>query len=218
MSSTALRSFTKRSFYPLFLDISNKLCIVLGGGKIAERKVTMLLKFNATVRLISPKITANLSKLSKSGRISVLERDYRNGDLNGATLIFAATNRKMINNKIKKEAEARGIPVNVVDDPGLCDFIVPSIVQKAPITIAISTSGSLPSLSKKLRKEISKCMTKEYIKYGRIMAEFREHLIKTVEDKKLRKKIMSRIDKTELKELIGMNMEMLKNNFLRVIK
>lgn len=215
MNSTASRLHTKHLYYPLFLDISDKLCTILGGGRIAERKVMMLLKFNAKVRLISPKITRNLAKLSESGKIECVEREYKDGDLEGALLVFAATNRKEINVKIKREAAKRDIPVNVVDDPVLCDFIVPSIVKKAPIIIAISTSGTLPLLSKKLRKEISNYITRDYIRYAQIIGKFRKYLVKNLKNKEKRREIMAEIDKTDFKELAGMDINEIKNRFMK---
>jgi siroheme synthase-like protein len=215
MNSINSGFYTKQSHYPLFLDISGRLCIVIGGGRIAERKVAMLLKFNAKVKLISPIMTVVLSKLSKSGKINVIERKYEAGDLDGASLVFAATNRKEINNRIKEEAETKGILVNVVDDPALCDFIVPSIVKKNPIIIAISTSGVLPALSKKLRKEISAYITEDYIKYVRIIGKFRKFLINNVTDRKIRSEIMTEINKADMKELINMNMKEIKTRFLK---
>jgi siroheme synthase-like protein len=209
------RLYTKQLHYPLFLNISGKSCIVMGGGKIAERKVAMLLKFNAEVKLISPKITGALSKLSKSGKIEVIEREYEDGDLEGASLVFAATNRREINERIKKEAQTKGIPVNVVDDPVLCDFIVPSIVKKGPIIIAVSTSGVLPSLSKKLRKEISEYITADYIKYAHIIGKFRKLLIEKVENRKKRAEIMAEISKTDMKELINMSTKEITAKFLK---
>jgi precorrin-2 dehydrogenase / sirohydrochlorin ferrochelatase len=217
MNSKSFRLYTNQSHYPLFLDISGKSCIVIGGGRIAERKVGMLLKFNGEVKLISPKITRTLSKLSKSGKIEVIEREYKDGDLDNALLVFAATNQKEINIKIKSEAEMKGILINVVDDPAMCDFIVPSIVKKNPIVIAISTSGILPSLSKRLKKEINKYVTGDYIKYVHIIGKFRNFLIKTVKDKTRRGEIMTEINKTDMKELINMNMKEIKARFLKKI-
>jgi precorrin-2 dehydrogenase / sirohydrochlorin ferrochelatase len=217
-NSMASRSYTKRSYYPLFLDITNKLCVVLGGGKVAERKVAMLLRYKARVKLISPEITKNLSKRAESGKIELVGREYREGDLDGATLVFAATDRKEINLKIKKEADSRALPINVVDDPTLCEFIVPSIVQRGPIAIAVSTSGTLPLLSKKLRREINDYLTEDYIKYARMIGKFRKTLIETVKNRSRRKEIMVEIEKTDFHELLGMDFNEIKNRFLRVGK
>ncbi len=214
MNSAISRFRIKYGYYPLFLDISDKLCIVLGGGKVAERKVSMLLQFKAKVKLISPKATKNLLKLSRAGKIEIVERAYRGGDLNGASLVFAATDRDEINRRIKKEAESNGIPINVADDPILCDFIVPSIVKKGPITIAISTSGTLPLLSKKLREQINDYITKDYVKYARLIGKFRKLLMTTVKDKQKRKVIMGKIDKVDYRELANMNIKAIVNRFL----
>ncbi len=214
MNSINSKLYTEQMHYPLFLDISGKSCIVIGGGKIAERKVVMLLKFNAEVKVISPKMNGVLSKLLKSGKITAIEREYKDGDLEGASLVFAATNKKEINGKIKKEAVVKGILVNVVDNPVLCDFIVPSIVKKGPIIVAISTSGILPSLSKKLRKEISEYITEDYIKYVKIVGYFRKYLINNVKDKRKRSEIMAEISNTDMKELINLNKKEIKARFL----
>jgi precorrin-2 dehydrogenase / sirohydrochlorin ferrochelatase len=205
---------TKRTYYPLFLDIAGKLCVVLGGGKIAERKVSTLIKFKAKVKLISPKITKNLSKRAESAKIEFVEREYREGDLEGAVLAFAATDQKEVNLRIKREADARALPINVVNDPRSCEFLVPSIVQKGPITIAISTSGSLPLLSKKLRQEIDNYLTEDYIKYADMIGKFRKTLKETVKDGRRRKEIMAEIEKTDFHEILRMDLSQINNKFL----
>lgn len=211
-------SHTERLYYPLFLDIADKLCVVLGGGKVAERKVSMLLKYKARVKLISPEVIKNLSRRAESGKIELIEREYRDGDLDGAALVFAATDRKEINLKIRREADRKSLPINVVDDPTLCEFIVPSIVQKGPITIAISTSGTLPLLSKKLKQEINNYLTEDYIKYADMIGKFRKTLIETVKDRKRRKEIMAEIEKTDFHEVLRMDLNQVKNRFLTMEK
>ncbi len=207
-------SNTEHSYYPLFLDITDKLCVVVGGGKVAERKVATLLRFKANVRLISPGITGNLGKRAKSGKIDFIGREYREGDLDGAVLAFAATDSKEINLSVKREANARNVPINIVNDPPSCGFFVPSVVQKGPITIAISTSGSLPLLSKKLRQDIDDYLTEDYIRYARKIGKFRKTLIETVEDGKKRKQIMEEIGKTDLGEILRMNQREINDRFL----
>ncbi len=218
MNSKISKSFTKQVHYPLLLNIFGRSCIVIGGGKVAERKVSQLLQFNAAIKVISPKITVKLSKFSEAGRIEVLKREYEEGDLKEALLVFAATNRKKINERIKKEAEAKGISINVVDDPELCDFIVPSIIKKDPIIIAISTSGTLPSFSKKLKKEINEYINSDYVKYANLVGRFRAFLIETVKDRKKRSAIMKEINKTDMKEILQMNMKKMKAKFLNISK
>jgi precorrin-2 dehydrogenase / sirohydrochlorin ferrochelatase len=205
---------TKRTYYPLFLDISGKLCVVLGGGKVAERKVSTLLKFNARVKLISPMITKNLSKRAESGKIEFLQREYREGDLDGASLVFAATERKDVNLGIKREAEVKSIPINIVNDTTSCQFLVPSIVQKGPVTIAISTSGSLPLLSKKLRQEINSYLTEDYVKYANKIGKFRRTLKERIKDGKRRREILEEVAKTDFHEILRMDLSQINKRFL----
>jgi siroheme synthase-like protein len=201
-------------YYPIFLDISKKPCLVVGGGKVAERKVNILLKFHGTIKVVSPRISSTLNKLAEKGKIHVHLKEYDANDLNGVALVFAATDIDAINQKIRGDAGERNIPVNVVDNPSLCDFIVPSIVKKDPILIAISTSGMLPFLSKRLRKDIAERITRDYVRYAGIVGRFRKLLIMRVKDKKLRKSIMQEIAKTDIREINGMGFKKVKETFL----
>jgi len=205
-----------RLYYPIFLDIKDKLCLVLGGGEVAERKVLMLLKFGAIAQVISPNVTKRLSRLAETGKIRIIKRGYSYGDLKDAAIVFAATDNRDINISIKKEADELGIPVNVVDDPELCSFIVPSIVKKGPIIIAISTSGLLPMFSKRLKRQIHDIITKDYLKYVKLIGGFRKMLIKEVKDPKLRKKIMKEISNCSPDEIIKMGLKDIKKRFLRL--
>jgi len=209
------KSSVKNGYYPLLLDIAQKPCIVLGGGKVAERKVKMLLKFDAMVKLISPDVTNALRLLAQEGKINIVRRGYRTTDLRNVSLIFAATDNKKMNNKIRDDARRRNIPVNVVDNPDLCDFIVPSIIKKGPLVIAISTSGVLPLLSKKLRKEIDSIVTKDYIQYADIVGKFRKYIINSIEDKKTRRDIMKKIGRMSIEDLNNMGLKEIKRMFLQ---
>ncbi len=187
--------------------------MVIGGGSVAEQKVRMLLKFNTKVKVISPLFTKNLSNLQKKGKIEIVPREYRKGDIDNAILVFAATNNKEINKVIKTDALSLHIPVNVVDDPVLCDFIVPSIVKKESIIVAISTSGTLPMLSKRLRKDIGTILSKDYIRYAKKIGEFRKILIEKIHDKGKRRRILSEISKMDTRDIVRMDMDTIKNKF-----
>jgi siroheme synthase-like protein len=206
---------TDHIYYPVFLDISGKPCLVVGGGAVAERKVRVLLRFNGTVRVVSPSVSNPLNKLAEKGRIDLATREYKATDLNGITLVFAATNQESVNRRIWEDAKERSVPVNVVDNPTLCDFIVPSIVKKDPILVAISTSGTLPLLSKKLRKEIAEGITKDYVRYASIIGRFRKILLAKVKDKELRRSIMGEIARTDVTEITGMGFRKVKETFLK---
>ena len=218
MNSVHLKSDIKRSYYPLFLDITDKQCLVLGGGKVAERKVAILLQFNARVMVVSPFVTKALLKLHRENKIECFQRVYTAEDLNGAALIFACTDDNAINKKIKKDAIQKNIPVNVVDNPDLCDFIVPSIVKKGDLTIAISTSGTLPLLSKKLREKIEETITDDYLEYLQIVGEFRKHLLKTVKEGQKRSTIMKKIERMDIQEVVTAGLSQIKIIFGLTLK
>jgi siroheme synthase-like protein len=191
-----------------------KPCLVVGGGKVAERKVNILLKFRSAIKVVSPRISSTLQKLSEKGKIHIYLKEYDANDLNGVALVFAATNVETINQKIHKDAGERNIPVNVVDNPSLCDFIVPSIVKKDPILIAISTSGMVPFLSKRLRKDIAVHITRDYVRCAGIVGRLRRLIIMRVKDKKLRQSIMKEITGTDISEINSMGFKKAKETFL----
>jgi siroheme synthase-like protein len=210
VSSITSRSATDPAFYPLFLNVAGRLCLVIGGGAVAQRKVRMLLSFGASVRLSAPKVTAYLQKLSDAGRIELRLRPYDDGDLAGATLVFAATDDGAVNRSAAAEAQRLGIPINVADDPALCDFYVPSIVRKGPITIAISTSGALPSLSKRLRLDMEKWITRDYERYLKKVSRLRAWLIETEGDRRKRMAVMRRLARLPMTEVLDMTTRELK--------
>jgi precorrin-2 dehydrogenase / sirohydrochlorin ferrochelatase len=208
------KSDRKRVYYPAFLDITDKRCLVVGGGKVAERKVAMLLQFNAHVTVVGPVMTRTLLKLGDESKIKYFQRTYTAKDLDNKVLVFACTDNSAINNKIRKEAARKNIPVNVVDNPDLCDFIVPSIIRKGDLTIAISTSGELPLLSKKLRQKIEEVVTDDYLEYLHIIGEFRKHLMKTVKEARKRGLIMKDIAKMDMQEVIATGLAKIKKRTL----
>jgi precorrin-2 dehydrogenase/sirohydrochlorin ferrochelatase len=188
---------------------------VLGGGKVAERKVRMLLRFDAKVKLISPDVTDALRLLAQKGKINIVRRRYRTTDLRNIALVFAATDDEKTNHRIRDDARRMNIPVNVVDNPDLCDFIVPSIIKKGPLIIAISTSGVLPLLSKKLRKEIDAIVTKDHIKYADTIGKFRKFIISRIDDKKARRDMMKKIGMISMEKLNSMSLKEIKRMFLQ---
>ncbi|MBP1748705.1 MAG: hypothetical protein H6Q52_1244 [Deltaproteobacteria bacterium] len=203
VGSRHLKSDTDRHhYYPLFLDITGKECLIIGGGTVAERKATMLLKFNASVRVISPKATKKLIHLADTGRISLTLRKYRSGDHENAAVIFACTDDRDANRLVRENAAMQRIPVNVVDKPEECDFIVPSIIKKGDVTIAISTSGRAPMASKKIRQAIEKTITGDCVGYIRIMGAIRHYLLKTVPEKKVRRDIMKFVGSMDMDEIV----------------
>jgi len=164
-------------YYPVFLNLQRRLCVVIGGGRVAERKVKTLLRAGARVKVISPRLTAPLVRLKEQKRISHLPRHYRSSDLRGAFLAIGATDDRFINERIFREAAAGRIPVNVVDDPAHSTFIVPSIVKKKDLLVAISTSGKSPALARLLRQKLEKEIGREYEVFLKLLGRVREKLL-----------------------------------------
>jgi precorrin-2 dehydrogenase/sirohydrochlorin ferrochelatase len=149
-------------YYPLFVDLFEKICCVVGGGAVAERKVRVLLKCRARVIVYSPKLTAGLEKLSKAGKIVWRRSAPGKEFLRGVFLVVAATNNRLINSRVSQTCRKKNILVNVVDVPGESNFIVPSFVENKGLVIAISTSGQAPCLAKKIRKDLTKNFLPRY--------------------------------------------------------
>ena len=149
-------------YYPIFLNIQGKKCVVVGGGKVALKKVKMLLECGAKVVVISPKMHRDLTRLAKGEAIQWIERGYEQGDLKGAIIVIAATDEEETNKRIANEGKERGIFSNVVDHSELSDFIVPSFFRRGGLTVAISTSGMSPALARKVRTTLEKSFGEEF--------------------------------------------------------
>lgn len=170
-------------YYPAFINLRNKKTAVIGGGKIAERKVLSLLQAEADVTVISPLITKRLEKKVFEGKISHINREYRRGDLKNYFLVIAATNKREVNERIAREAKCL---INVVDTPELCNFIVPSVVKRGHLTIAISTSGISPAMSRTIRKEIEGHYKKEFEQFFKSLQFIRREAFSYIQDNKKR--------------------------------
>lgn len=161
------------SYYPVFLNIRGRKCVVIGGGQVALRKVEALLNAGADVKVISPDLCPELIKLADTEEISVEKRLFQSGDLEGLLITVAATDDNGINLEVAKEARGKGILVNVVDDPGHSDFIVPSYLRRGDITIAVSTAGRSPALARKIRSRLEDVFGDEYATLARLIGEVR---------------------------------------------
>lgn len=191
-----------KTYYPLFLDVEGRLCVVIGGGQVAERKVRTLLAFGARVRVVSPKLTQGLGRLKGNEAIEHVARHYREGDSEGSLLVIAATSSRTVNRQVREDAGRAGVLVNVVDDPDLCDFLAPSIVKKDPLVIAISTSGVSPGAAKRLRKELETAARLEYAPYVALVGRFRIWLAHEVPDRRVRRRILRDLGRMEIGEVL----------------
>lgn len=175
------------SYYPAFINIKEKQCVVIGGGNVAERKVMSLLSCGAKIKIISPALTKRLEKEKLKGSILHICRNYRNGDLEGAFLVVAATSDDETNKVIASESSCL---VNVVDAAENANFIVPSVIKRGLLTVAISTSGTSPAMARSIRKELETLYSKEFSKYLVFLKRLRKKVIANITDKNLRQRLL----------------------------
>ncbi|MEK7848331.1 MAG: bifunctional precorrin-2 dehydrogenase/sirohydrochlorin ferrochelatase, partial [Chloroflexota bacterium] len=149
-------------YYPVFLQLRGRLCVVVGGGEVAQRKVEALVEAGARVRVISPSLSPRLSQLAASGQVGAEPRPYATGALKGAFLAIAATDDPEANRQVVREARRRRVLLNVVDEPRACSFIMPSVVRRGELVLAISTGGLSPALSRKVREDLEAHFGAEY--------------------------------------------------------
>ncbi len=161
-------------FLPIFLNVRQQACLVVGGGTTASRKVELLLRANAKITVVAPDLNAKLSQWLDDKRIYHRADKFSPSDLQNCHLVIAATNDKAVNEQVSKLAQAQAIPVNVVDQPQLCSFIMPSVIDRSPIQIAVSTGGASPVLARLLRARLETLVPASYGKFAEFIASFRE--------------------------------------------
>ena len=142
------------NYFPIFLDLKAEKVLVVGGGEVALRKVRLLERTGAKITLVAPQVHPELAERAAHGAIELAEREFLPEDLNGARLVIVATSRRAVNRWIATLSEARGIPSNVVDDPKASRFIVPAIIDRDPVLVAVGTEGTSPVLARRLRERL----------------------------------------------------------------
>ncbi|MDQ2086953.1 bifunctional precorrin-2 dehydrogenase/sirohydrochlorin ferrochelatase [Herbivorax sp. ANBcel31] len=175
------------AYFPLFIDIKGKECVVVGGGETATRKVKTLIEFEPNIKVISPWAKKDIIELSKEGKLNYIKREYRENDLERAFLAIASTSNRSVNEKIHKEAMKKNIFINVVDCPSSCNFFFPSIVRRDELVVGISTSGSCPSLTKKTRVEIDEMLKCKDYNYFNLLKQYRKKAIGEIKNEDKRK-------------------------------
>jgi precorrin-2 dehydrogenase/sirohydrochlorin ferrochelatase len=188
----------EKVYYPVFLDLKRRRCAVIGGGRVAERKCTALVKTGARITVIAPEITKRLKGYKEKGLIKHIRRVYRSGDIMSAFIVIVATDSREINRKVTRDAMSLNKLINVVDTPDLCNFIVPAIFSRGLLTIAISTGGTSPALAKEIRKELQKIYGPKYAKYLKIIKDVRRRAKKEIPGKQEREKFLKGLVKTRL--------------------
>jgi precorrin-2 dehydrogenase/sirohydrochlorin ferrochelatase len=193
--ASRVSSTVDHHYYPAFIDLRGKQCIVVGGGKVAERKVAALLRSGAKVTVISPFVTGVLANYSERKRIKHVKRKYRKGDLENAFIVIAATSDGRVNQYASLDAPCL---LNVVDAPELANFIVPSVIKRGPLALAVSTSGSSPALAKSIRKELELLYSKEFGLFVDFLGKQREKALIDIADDGIRERLMKQIAAPEM--------------------
>ncbi|NNL06736.1 MAG: uroporphyrinogen-III C-methyltransferase [Gammaproteobacteria bacterium] len=163
-------------YLPIFYRIRQRSCLVVGGGSVAARKVSLLRKAGADVTVVSPELCDELQQLASSNKIDYLNRGYVENDLDDCVMVIAATDQRDVNEQISAHALSRSLPVNVVDNIALCSFIMPSIIDRSPLQIAVSTGGSSPVLARLIRTRLEGLIPTAYGKLGALVESFRSRV------------------------------------------
>ncbi len=201
-------------YYPVNLDIQKKNCLVIGGGPVGTRKVQTLLECGATVTVVSPFVTEKLAQMAENQQITWYKRPYESADLEDVFLVIGATDDEALNIRISKDAEKRQKLCNIADRPEVCNFILPSIVQKDDLIIAISTSGKSPAFAKKLRKDLERQFGDEYGVFLKIMGAVRKKLLAETHEPEAHKPVFEKLihsnllDHIRSKDLKAINEEL----------
>jgi siroheme synthase-like protein len=192
------------SYFPFYLDITNKTFLIIGGGPVAHEKVNRLRRFTQEIIVIAPETEIEGTRAENPqrgvGEVQILCKEYEEKDLELGDYVVAATGIREVDRKVAGDCRSRGIPVNVVDDQAYCDFIFPSIVKRGPLTIAISTSGTSPAYAMQLRRELDEMLPDEIEAILDRMGEIRADVSARVSEQKTRavlyKKILARLIET----------------------
>ena len=189
-------------FFPIFLNLRKRPCVVIGGGEVASRKMFLLLDAGALVTVYSPALCEAIRKWADEGKIRHVAQEFHPEMLEGCVLVIAATDDAAVNRQVSEAAKARGIPVNVVDQPDLCTFIMPSIIDRSPVTIAVSTGGRSPVLARLIRARLETLIPANYGNLARLVAAFRDKVKQTFKHPPRRRQFWEEVLQGRIAELV----------------
>jgi precorrin-2 dehydrogenase/sirohydrochlorin ferrochelatase len=190
-------------YYPAYLDLRGRPCLIIGGGTVAERKALSLLEAGADITIVSPLLTHKLQELSASGKIAHRKKQFEEQDLSGEFLVIAAAGSPEANINVARACKQRNILVNVAVPSEESTFVVPSVVKRGDLLIAVSTSGASPGLSKKIRRELEKLYGPEYDQFLVRLAAIRKRVLNEVTDEQERRRIFQAIIDSNAIELLS---------------
>ncbi|NOZ10637.1 MAG: uroporphyrinogen-III C-methyltransferase [Gammaproteobacteria bacterium] len=189
-------------YLPIFLNLKGKTCAVVGGGEVAARKISLLLKAYSQVKVIAPQIESVLEKLKEEGKVDHVKDRFVGKYLTGCSLVIAATNDQAVNKSVHDSALKLNIPVNVVDDPSLCTFIMPSIVDRSPLIAAVSTGGASPVLARLVRARMESLIPASYGKLAKLISTFRSKVKDTIKIPRQRRLFWEKVLQGHIAELV----------------
>jgi uroporphyrin-III C-methyltransferase / precorrin-2 dehydrogenase / sirohydrochlorin ferrochelatase len=189
-------------YLPIFLDLRGRRCLLVGGGEVATRKTDLLLQAGGNVEAVAPELGPGMQALVDAGRIAYRAGEFQDSDLDGAQLVIAASNNRTVNARVAEIADARGIPVNVVDDPALCRFIMPAIVDRSPVVAAISTGGASPVLARLIRGRLEALMPAAFGRLAALAGEYRDEVKARISDAGRRRMFWERVLGGPIAEMI----------------
>lgn len=195
------------AYYPVFLDLRDRPCVVVGGDAAAGAKVEALVAAGARVTVVAPELVPSLAELVANGTARHLARSYRTGDLAGAFLAISVLADPAVNQPFWEEAEARGIPANVMDDVPRCSFIAPSIVRRGHLAVAISTAGKAPALAVRLRETLERLLGPEHARFLELAGSLRGRLAERHPDFATRRALWYRLVDSDVLDLLARGRE-----------
>ncbi len=205
--------------YFISLDLAGKECLVVGGGQVAERKVRSLLECGARVKVVSPEISSGLKDMFEEGKIAYRRGFYNTSDLEGVFLVIGSTDREEVNRRVASDCSVHGIIVNIVDDPAISSFLVPSILRRGALTIAVSTDGKSPLLARKIREELEEVYGSQYGEFLDMLGDMREEIISSIPNSRDRKDVFENmVDDKILKLVREGRMDMVKERILNAYR
>ncbi len=181
------------SFYPICVDVQHRRCVIVGGGRVAERKARTLLGYGARVRVISPSVTTGLRRLVRARRVTWAQRAYRHCDVQGVRLVYGATDDPVTNRAIFRDARRQRVLVNIVDQPALCSFIAPAQVRRGHLVVAVTTGGTSPTLAKRIRQRLERDFGREYASLTRLMERLRPVVQRRIASSAKRQRIFQQL-------------------------
>ena len=190
-------------YYPIMLDLRGKRAVVVGGGQVAERKIETLLRNEAEVCVVAQELNSDLKMHVAAGKVKWIGKEYDEQDLNGACLVITATDNPDLNRQVSGDAKRKGILINAVDQPEDCSFIVPSILRRGDLLIAISTSGNSPMLAKKIRRTLEEQFGQEYALFLNLMGRLRKEILAKGFSQDENRRIFQRLVDSPILEAIG---------------